>query len=508
MKKILMSLAIATLTLFTACTADNDNPVSPTPSEELAEYTILFYGYGGENLDDDILNNMCDLFLADPESYKKVKVACQYRFSPVESLQNCFDSVKDLLTPEKIKAIEDMGQQTIRFVADKHNDDADEEVLFNPNYIYGQKNCHPAHVDSLTNFINWATETCPAKHYILIINDHGNGYWPLSDSTFDAPAQTRGIIFDNEHGSLESLTASSLKYAIGQANARMDVIYIDACEMNTIEYQFELKHLTDYLILSSLDVPVFGGSYDVLIDKLAKNSGDIETALKEYNRATVTRWDLLLAENVAAGYESVKWWYTDMTVTRTKNLDAFGVKLKEFTDKLVDAYANEEYKTIIDAITQHASKLISDFPKYDLIDYTKRIIHALPDVYGDVFEAEFEETFNNCVVSQYFRDFLMDKGISINCSVMLGAEGNYYSYIYDEDDPWKIINTYIYYADGKKETFTTGQTEPVVSTWGDTLKNTFEQLEFDKITGWSRWLKLNKQVPNPYSTTNMEIPEE
>ena len=91
---------------------------------------------------------------------------------------------------------------------------------------------------------------------------------------------------------------------------------------------------------------------------------------------------------------------------------------------------------------------------------------------------------------------------------MLGAEGNYYSYIYDEDDPWKIINTYIYYADGKKETFTTGQTEPVVSTWGDTLKNTFEQLEFDKITGWSRWLKLNKQVPNPYSTVDMEIPEE
>ena len=79
MKKLLMSLAVATLTLFTACTADNDNPVSPTPSEELAEYTILFYGYGGENLDKFILNNIIDLSNGDSASYKKVKAACQYR---------------------------------------------------------------------------------------------------------------------------------------------------------------------------------------------------------------------------------------------------------------------------------------------------------------------------------------------------------------------------------------------------------------------------------------------
>ena len=503
-----MYLAVATSTLFTACTADNDNPVSPTPSEELAEYTILYYGYGGGNLDGNLFYKLLDMFAADSASYKKVKLACQYRYSPVENLkENYFGDIAQV-SPEKNKIVEDMGKQTIRFVIDKHNDHADTEVLLNPESIYGQKNSHPAHVDSLTNFINWATETCPAKHYILVIADHGNGYSPDYDPTFDASAQTRAILADQEHGSLEAFTASSLKYAIGRANARMDVIYMDACEMNTIEYQFELKHLTDYLILSALPTPALSASYDTLIDLLAKNSDDIEAALKEYNRAAITRWDLLLAENVAAGYESVKWWYTDMTVTRTKNLDAFGVKLREFTDKLVDAYANEEYKAKIDTITKYAFRVYNDSPRYDLIDYTKGIIHALPDVYGDVFEAEMIEAYNNCVVSQYCRDFLMDKGISINCSVMLGAEGNYYSYIYDEDDLWKIINTYIYYADGKKETYKKGETEPIVSTWGNTLKNTYEQLEFDKVTGWSRWLRLNKQVPNPYSTVDMEIPEE
>ena len=503
MKKLLMSLAIATLTLFTACTADNDNPVSPTPSKELAEYTILYYGYGGGDLDEALLEKQFDMFKGNPDSYKKVKVACQYRFSSVESLKENYIGYLEI-----IKAIEDMGQQTIRYVIDKRNENAANEVLLNPEYIYGQKDSHPAHVDSLTNFINWGTEACPAKHYILVIADHGNGYIPSDDLTFDAPAQTRSILIDDEHGAWEYFTPSLLKYAIGRANARMDVIYMDACEMNTIEYQFELKNLTDYLILSTLPTLAFGSSYNALIDLLAKNSDDIETALKEYNRAAVTTWDLLLAENVAAGYESVKWMYTDMTVTRTKNLDAFGVKLREFTDKLVDAYAYEEYKTRIDTITKHAFKVYCYLPSYDLIDYTKSIIHALPDVYGDAFEAEFEEAFNNCVVSQYCRDFLMDKGISINCSVMLGVEGNYYVYEFDEDDPWKIIYNYIYYADGKKEIYTTGQTEPEVLTWGNTLKNTYEQLEFDKVTGWSRWLRLNKQEPNPYSAAYMKIPVE
>ena len=42
-------------------------------------------------------------------------------------------------------------------------------------------------------------------------------------------------------------------------------------------------------------------------------------------------------------------------------------------------------------------------------------------------------------------------------------------------------------------------------TWGSTGANTYEKLKFDQATGWSRWLKLNKQEPNLVSpTTNNE----
>ena len=65
----------------------------------------------------------------------------------------------------------------------------------------------------------------------------------------------------------------------------------------------------------------------------------------------------------------------------------------------------------------------------------------------------------------------------------------------EENDP-SILNAYkIYYADGKLETYITDMDEPIISSWSSTLKNTYEQLAFDKATGWSRWLYLNEQLP-------------
>jgi hypothetical protein len=127
--------------------------------------------------------------------------------------------------------------------------------------------------------------------------------------------------------------------------------------MNTIEYQFELKDCADHLILSTFTVPDAGGSYDVLIDELAKNTSDLETALKNFNKATVERWDKDAAAQVAAGNQDSQWDYHDLTVTRTRNLNAFGVKFREFVDKLLVAYADESNKAKIDTVTRHAFKV-------------------------------------------------------------------------------------------------------------------------------------------------------
>ena len=507
------------MTVFTACSSDDDDddkntaPDNQTTTEQ-ADYAILFYGFGGDNLDMGIFANMMDFYKGKEESYKNVKIACQYKYSSAEKMQNNW--IKYVMedegeNPESIaqaKLIKDMDLQTVRFIVDKNAKEPANEVLLNQQNIYGEKNCHVSNVDSLTNFINWASKACPAKHYILIVSDHGGGYQPHGDLTFEAPAKTRGVVFDTGNQPIVSFSASALKHAIGRANAHMDVVYFDACLMNTIEYQFELKDLTDYFILSSFVVPGAGGSYSVLIDELAKNTTDIETALKNFNKASVDRWDRDAANNYAQGDEDSKWDYHDMTVTRAKSLNAFGVKFKEFVDKLVVAYADEENKAKVDSITKYAFKVNNARPGYDMVDYAQGIVDALPNVYDDQFDYELGTLFNNCLVSQYCSKFLMDQNLSVDCSIMLGVEGSYYMYNYDRDDP-KILHGYtIYHADGTMEKYTTGVAEPEFSTWPSTLEDTYEQLAFDKATGWSRWLKLNKQVPCYNSLVEMHYPIE
>ena len=358
-----------------------------------ANSTVFLIAPNAQFSNQFILGNMMDFYKAKSESYGKVKIACQYKYSSAEDMQKYwFDMLNEKLPDETVKAIKDMELQTVRFVVDNTVQAPDENVLLNHEYIYGPKNNYVANVDSLTNFINWATKACPAKHYILIVSDHGGGYQPHDDLPFNAPSQTRGVLYDQSHTPNEHFTASSLKYAIGRANAHMDVIYLDACLMNTIEYQFELKELANYFILSSFTVPGAGGSYSVLIDELAKNTGDIETALKNFNKSSVDKWYKDAAKQAAQGSTESKWDYHDMTVTRTSALEAFGAKFKEFTDKLVAAYADESHKAKIDTITKYAFKVNNERPGYDLVDYAKSIVDALPDVYDDHFALEI---YNN-----------------------------------------------------------------------------------------------------------------
>ena len=507
-----------TTAVFTACTANDDNPVLPdnpvipdNPTAQ-ADYAILFYGYGGSTLDAPIMDNLRDFYGGKAESYNQVKIAAQYKFSPIDSIKTYwideilnYGMITQEMADEYYKEFSAMELETIRFIVDPTVEEPDNHVLLNENSIYGQKNCDIASVDSLTNFINWATKACPAKHYVLILSDHGGGYMPHDDPTYDA-ARSRGVIYDNvPNKNAMHFTASSLKYALERADAHMDVIYMDACLMNNIEYQFELKDVADYLILSTFSVPGSGGSYDVLIDELANN--DLETALSNYNKKVVEKWDQEAAENYAEGYLDAKWDYHDMTVTRTRNLDAFGENFRVFVDKLVAAYADEGNKAIIDTITKYTFKINNARPSYDLVDYVETITMSLPEVFDEAFYYELGTSFNNCLVSQYCSDFLMKKGLSVDCSILLTVKGNYYIYVYDIEDPLKLNSYQICYADGRKEKYEPGKTDPIeTGSWKSTLADTYEKLAFDKATGWSRWLYLNEQLPCVVSPVEMHYP--
>ena len=503
---------VMTTAVFTACTNDDDPEPVPSEPENLAEYTILYYGTGGENL--DWLLRFSQFYKADAEAFKKVNVVEQYKFSTTENLKKQYEPFDD-------KICETFGSKTVRWVVDPSKDYT--EQCFNTGNIYGADNADVTCPDSLTNFINWAAEAYPAKKYILVIDDHGGGYRPDEELPETVSAATRGILYDDDDsvpGKQDNyFTVKTFHRAVAAANVRMEIIFLYACLMNTLEYQFELQDLCDYVIASTYVEPGNIGALYELPVLFSLSDVPIEKKLDEFCKSFVTSWELFYVEN---DYPDDYPIYSDLTVTRTADIPHLGEVLREFTDRLCDTYANgtKEQRTAINYCTYKAEKVDKIRPSYDAVKYVKAIINALPEVYGDDFYNRMKEAFNNCILAQYFSKYLTNHEFMVDYSVLLGAKGAYAYTLWEKDKETGMIfleQERIHYYNGEYQLYDILRPEvnngifemvPVsdVKNCGSTMADTYEQLAFDRAVGWSRWLQLNKQTPNSFSRAGFEVP--
>lgn len=89
----LMKLAVAMCCVLavsgmTSCSIENNDNPTPTPEpESQAEYTILYYGTGGANLDQFFIRSIPQFCEADPVAYKHVNVVVQYKYSTSKNMQ-------------------------------------------------------------------------------------------------------------------------------------------------------------------------------------------------------------------------------------------------------------------------------------------------------------------------------------------------------------------------------------------------------------------------------------
>ena len=505
--------------VFTSCSSDNDDDpvVHPDePQQQLADYTVIYYGHGGGNLDMQLMSNLMQFYFGDDESYRNVSVAVQYKFSSLESMQSLYEQYVGMLghyfepgTPDYEEGLKELelfksyypfAGKTARFVVDREkafiSGDEDGEVPTEPDMsaFIGPDNADITRTDSLTNFINWAAQTCPARKYILVLSDHGGGYLPndeVSDATDADARKTRGVVYDDGYDG-RHFTAKSLTQAIRQSSVRPSVVYLDACLMNTAEYQFELAPTTDYLVLSTFVVPGEGGDYTELVNALSANPDNLEQALTRFTKATVDSWDESAEEN--ADEEDVQPVYHDMSVYRTADIDALGTEIKTFTDRLIEAYQSggDDVRAKIDEVTANAYRINEAQPEYDLIDYAVNLSIALPGVFGSVWDSPLGRAFDRCIVYQQSSRWLQENEHTVDLSVLLGCQGHY-TMLYDFGGTSSI--PFRYNPDGTTTLEVDGQSFPG-KPWNGTLDATYGQLRFDQLTGWSRWIRLNEQEPN------------
>ena len=519
MRKHLMAAAAITLmmtmTVLTACTSDNDNPVTPTSEpEQLAEYTIMYYTGGAADVDTYMLILLNNFYKANPEAYKRVNVVIQYKYSTVENLKN-----SDLVTLYGSEFCTMFGSKTLRWNVDPAK--TLEQEAFSQGNIYGADNADITCSDSLTNFINWAAQKYPAKKYMLVIADHGGGYFPFSDLPKTEATRTNRVLLVDDGNNGKTFNVWSLSRGIKNANVRLQTVFMLACMMNNMEYQFELKDVCDYVIASTYTMPAWGGALYELPELLSQPNVDIEKALDTYCKDDVNSWE------PEGGNPESTVFYTDLTVTRTANIDKLGTLMHQFIDCLCETYTNgtEAQKQAIDSCTARAVKVQEYYPYYDVAKYMSSIMSALPEVYDISFYNQMRDAFNGCIAAQYYSAYLTAHHYMVDYSVLLGTGGvyNYMMWNKNQETGAMTPTSGLLFADnGEKYQFALVPTDDsqgykmenitLQGNWGGTLANTYEQLAFDKAVGWSRWLRLNRQWPNIFCPSGLHfelpVPEE
>lgn len=127
----------------------------------------------------------------------------------------------------------------------------------------------------LVEFTKWAMTAYPARHYALVVWNHGSGW--NKDLAFESD---KGISYDDESGN--HITTPQLRQAMEQIG-KIDILGMDACLMQMVEVGYEVKNYADYIVGSEETEPGDGYTYNTWLEPLeakpAMPAAELATAM-------------------------------------------------------------------------------------------------------------------------------------------------------------------------------------------------------------------------------------
>lgn len=441
--RLLMLLALYSISIISCSKKDKDVPI---PDDSERTYTIMMYGCAGGNLDRAMIMNIQEALIYG--SSDRVKFTGQVKFS---------DRFQDT---EEFKG-------TQRFIIGAENGIwyTPEEVLDSELELFNPKN--------LTDFINWSKEKCPSDDYILLLWNHGSAWMP----EFDAP-DSRAIIHDDILDS-QAMTLDELVKGIKDSGTKMKMIYYDACLMGMLEVVTGIRECAEYALCSSHVTPDMGGDYTSLMYHL-NHSSDFEEAISGFCREVVSHWNSLDMS-------------LDLTLIDLANMDKL---LEEI--KVLSGYMEDAAKITSQCMCEHNGE-------------------ACSSQYDD--DHKIATTFKNALNNSYHYIWLYEEdGVSAYpyydimslAEILANGPTNSYSA--------RFVNIASRINRAMDDAIVCKQLTSVIERWnfslGVTIVNsdawtkygydsTYEDLDFDRQTGWGKWLSVNPILPagnpNPFT---------
>ncbi|MEQ1568333.1 MAG: clostripain-related cysteine peptidase [Myxococcota bacterium] len=111
--------------------------------------------------------------------------------------------------------------------------------------------------DALAEFLTWADARHPSDRFVVVLWNHGGGYWIASDDT-------DGDELDVNDGEL----SRALQVVVDQRGQKVDVVAFDACNMGEWEVAYALRDQAQVMTASAAWVGSAGYAYDAAFAEL------------------------------------------------------------------------------------------------------------------------------------------------------------------------------------------------------------------------------------------------
>ena len=464
MKKSTLRLVLMfTALLLASCVKKEYITIESTPEEPKDEstYTIMMYGCGGGDLDYFMATNIQEALLTG--STDRVKFTGQIKFS------QAFQQYKDEGAAGTLRFI--VGSEPISWYWPEEELSSD-LALYKP--------------ETLTDFINWSKEKCPADEYILLLWNHGGAWAPYDDGGVEPVLGSRGVIYDDVMDGQPGLSLNALVEGIQKSGTKMKMIYYDACLMGMVEILSELTDCADYVLGASHITPGMGGDYDSLIYNL-NNSTNFEQAIENYSKETMAHWngsglplDLMLVD--LSKMDQLLSVVKDFSTILAEVGKIANEKKEDFENENEDIDINDAFLTLIfqeaiNSIYWYDSSIVADdagltfrpYPYFDLLNFAEVLAATnYPSTYNSKFisiASRLNRAFNEAIVFKALSNNLYGMNLSMGVAITDATVWNKYGW-----------------------------------------NQAYPSLKFDQATGWSNWVSENKFTPtgnpNPDSFTN------
>jgi len=218
-------------------------------------WTIVVYLCGDNNLENELLTDMNEFERAMPDKGVDVIVL--------------MDRSKEFT-----KADGDWtGGRVYRLRADKNLKELHSEMLAD----CGEVNMGEA--KTLSKFVGAALRAFPAKHYALVMSDHGAG-WPDNCNDHDAPGAK-----DNYDELTLPETVGGLSAGLkGASVKKLDLLAFDMCLMSQLEVAVACGGLADVMLACESLGPGFGIPFEDVLGEFATESDVRKLATKLVDR--------------------------------------------------------------------------------------------------------------------------------------------------------------------------------------------------------------------------------